>query len=83
MPLLTRSPSQGDSDTYRGFGEVREPCCGRRGAADPGQPGTPPHHRRADDTCGECVGWDLLWVGPDDVVVIETTVVAMQAASEP
>ena len=50
---------------------------------DPGKLGTPPHHWRADDACGECVEWDLLWVGLDDFVIVEMTVVAMKAASEP
>ena len=30
-----------------------------------------------NDACGECFEWDLLWVGPDDAVIIETTVLAM------
>ena len=77
MPLSTRSPSQGDSDTHRGFGEVRDPCCGYSGAMDPGQPGIPSHHWRADDDCRECLGWYLLWVGLDDFGVNETTFVAM------
>ena len=77
MPFLTRSPSQGVSDTHRGFGEVRDPCYGRSGAVDLGKPGTPSHHRGSNDAYGECFEWDLLWVGPDDVVVIETIVVAM------
>ena len=50
---------------------------------DFGQPGIPSHHWRVDDDCRECVGWDLLWVGLDDVGVIEMTVVTVQAASEP
>ena len=81
-PLSTKSLSKGDSDTHQGFGEVRDPCCGCSGAADPGQPGIPPHHWRADDACGVCVGWDLLWVVPDDAVVNEMTIVAMQGESE-
>ena len=83
MPLLTRSPCQGDMDTHQGSREVRDLCYGRSGAADPRQPGTPPHHWREDDACGECVEWDLLWVGLDDVVFVETIVFDMQAASEP
>ena len=50
---------------------------------DPRKPGTPSHHWRVDDACGESVEWYLLWVGPDDVGVIETTVFALQVASEP
>ena len=81
--MLTGSPSQGDSDTDRGSREIRDPCSGRSGAAYPGQPGTPSHHWGADDDSGECVEWDLLWVGPNDVGVAKATVVAMQAAGEP
>ena len=77
MTLSTRPPIQRDSDTNWGSREVRDPCSGCSGAADPGQPGTPSHHWGADDDCGECVEWDLLWVGPNDVGVIETTVVAV------
>ena len=50
---------------------------------DPRKPGTPPHHWREDDACGKCVEWDLLWVSPNDVGVGKTTVVPVQAASEP
>ena len=81
--MSTSYPSQGDLDTHWGFAEVRDPCCGRSGVADPRQPGTPPHHWRVDDACGECVEWDLLWVGPDDVFIVEMIVITMQAASEP
>ena len=52
-------------------------------AVDPRQPGTPSHHRGSNDACGECFEWDLLWVGPDDAVVVEMKIFAMQAASEP
>ena len=45
--------------------------------------GAPSHHWGADDDCGECVEWDLLWVGPNDDGVAKMTVVALQAASEP
>lgn len=81
--MLTRSPSQGDSDTHQGSREVRYPCFGRSDVVNPGQPGTPPHHWREDDACGESVEWDVLWVGPDDVVIVEMTIVAMEAASGP
>ena len=83
MTLSTESPSQGDSDTDRGSREARDPCSDRNCAAYPGQPGVPSHHRGADDACRECVEWDLLWVGPNDAGVVKTTVVALQAASEP
>ena len=53
------------------------------GNTDPGQPGTPSPNWGVDDDCGECVEWDLLRVGPNDVGVIKTTAVALQAASEP
>ena len=80
---LPRSPSQRDSDTDQGPREVRDSCGGHSGATDPGHPGAPSHHKGADDDCGESVEWDLLWVSPYDVGVIETTAVALQAASEP
>ena len=81
--MSTESPSQGDSDTDRGSREIRDPCSGRSGAADPGKPGVASHHWGADDDRRECVEWDLLWVGPNDVGVIKMTVVALQATSEP
>ena len=83
MALSTGSSSQRDSDTGRGPREIGDPCSGRSGAVDPGQPGVPLHHWGADDDCRECVEWDLLWVGPNDAGVVKTTVVALQAASEP
>ena len=83
MPFLTRSPSQGDLDTHQGFGEVRDLCCGRSGATDPGQPRTSSHHWRADDASGECFEWDLLWVGPYDAVISEMIVVVVKAKCEP
>ena len=45
--------------------------------------GVPSHHEGADDDCGECVEWDLLWVGPNDAGVIKTIVFSLQATSEP
>ena len=81
--MLTRPPSQRDSDTSWGSKEVRDLCSGGNSVVDPGQPGAPSHHWRADDDCRGCVGWDLLWLGPYDVVVIEMTVFAMQVASKP
>ena len=81
--MSTGSPSQGDSDTDRGSREARNPCSGCRCAAYPGQLGIPSHHWGADDDGGECVEWDLLWVGPNAVGVVKTTDVALQAASEP
>ena len=83
VTLSTGSPSQGESDTDRGSREIRDPCSGHSGVGDLGQPGTPSHHWGVDDDCGECVEWDLLWVGPNDVGVIKTTVATLQAASEP
>ena len=83
MPFLTRSPCKRDTDTHQGSREVRDLCCGRSSAVDPGQPGIPSHHGGENDACGECFEWDLLWVGPDDVVVIETKDVTMQVSSEP
>ena len=83
MPLSSRTPIQRDSYIYRGPREVRDLCCGRSNAADLGKPGAPSHHWGADDAYGECAEWDLLWVGPNDVVVVETTVVTLQVASEP
>ena len=77
MTLSTRPLSQRDSDTNWGSREVRDPCSGGSSVADLGQPGIPSQHLRADDDYRECVEWDLLWVGPDDVGVVETTVVAM------
>ena len=81
--MLTRPPSQRDVDTNRVSRDVRDLCCGHNGTANLGHPGAPSHHWREDDSCGESVEWDLLWVGPDDVVIIETIVVAMQVAIEP
>ena len=83
MPLLTRSPCQGEMDIDQGSREVRDLCCGHNYAVDPRHPGTPPHHWRVDDASGECVEWDLLWVGSNDVVIVETIIVSMQVASEP
>ena len=74
---MTECPSQRDSDIYLGYREVGDPGSGRSSVADRGQLGTPSHHWRADDDCRECVGWDLLWVGPDDVGVAEMTVFVM------
>ena len=82
-PLSTGSPSQGDSNTNRGSREARNPCSGRSCAVNLGHPGVPSHHWGADDDSGKCVGWDLLWVGPDVVDVAKETVVTMQAAGEP
>ena len=81
MPI--GSPNQRDSNTDQGPREIRDPCGGHSGSADPGQLGAPSHHWGADDDCGECVEWDLLWVGPNDVGVVKTIAVALQAASEP
>ena len=83
VSLSTGSPSQGDSNTDRGSREARNPCSGHSCATNPGHPGVPSHHWGADDDSGKCAGWDLLWVGPNDVGVAKATVVAMQAASEP
>ena len=83
MALLTGSPSQRDTDTDRGPRETGDPGSGRSGAADPGQPDIPSHHWGANDDRRECVQWDLLWVGPNGVGVVKTTVVTLQAASEP
>ena len=77
MTLSTKCPSQGESDIYWGFTEVGDPGSGRSGDVDLGQSSAPSHHWREDDDCRECVGWDLLWLGPDDVGVAETTVVVM------
>ena len=77
MPLSTRSQCEGDMDTHQGSREVRDPCCGRNGAVDLGQPCTPSHNVGANDACGECFEWELLWVSPDDAVVVENKFVAM------
>ena len=77
MTLSTRPPSQRDSDIDWGSREVGDPGSGCSSVADLGQPGAPSHHWRADDDCRKCVEWDLLWVGPDDVGVIETTAVTL------
>ena len=71
------------SDLDWGPREIRDSCSGHSSAAYPGQPGAPSHHWGADDDCGECVEWDLIWVGPNDVGVAKATLVALQAASEP
>ena len=81
--MSTGSPSQRDADTDRGPRETGDPSSGCSDAADPGQLGVPSHHWGADDDRRECVEWDLLWVGPNDVGVVKTTAVAVQAASEP
>ena len=81
--MSTRLLSQRDSDIDWGLREIRDPCSGRSDAVDPGQPGAPSHHWGADDDRRECVEWDLLWVGPNDVGVVKMTVVAMQVTSEP
>ena len=83
MPLSTGSSSQGDLNIDRGSREARNPCSGRSCAANPGQPGVPSHHWGADDVSGKCIGWDLLWVGPNAVGVAKATVVTMQEAGEP
>ena len=77
MTLSTECPSQGDSDIHWGSREVGDPGSGHNNVADSGQSRAPSHHWRVDDDCRECVGWDLLWVGPDDVGVAKMTVVAM------
>lgn len=77
MTLSTRCQSQRDSNIHWGSREVGDPGSGRSSVADLGQPGLPSHHWRADDDCGKCAEWDLLWVGPDDVGINEMTVVAM------
>ena len=77
MTLLTKCLSQRDSDIDWGSREVGDPCSGGSSVADPRQPGAPSHHWREDDDCRKCVGWDLLWVGPNDVGVIEMIVFAV------
>ena len=81
--MSTRPPYQRELDTDHGYREVRDPCYGRSAAADPGKLGSPSHHWRADDACGEIIEWDLLWVDPYDVGVVEMKAIALQAASEP
>ena len=80
--LPTGSPSQRDADTDRGPRETGDPGSGHNSAVDPGQPGIPSHHWGVDDDRRECVEWDLLWVGPNDVGVVKTIVVTLQVASE-
>ena len=81
--MSTGSPSQRDSDTDQGPREIGDPCSGYSSVADRGQPGIPSHHWGADGDCGECVEWNLLWVGPNDVGVVKMIAVALKAASEP
>ena len=77
MTLSTRCPSQRDLDINWGSREVGHLCSGGSSVVDPGQPGAPSHHWRADDDFRKCVEWDLLWVGPDDVGVVEMTIVSL------
>ena len=75
--MSTKCPSKRDSDIDWGSREVGDLGSGSNSVADFGKPGIPSHHWRADDDFRECVGWDLLWVGLDDVGVGETIAVAM------